>query len=104
MIRLQLSKSFYNNIKKERHHTVNYQVRQLLQPDEPFSNDELFATSGVITYLGDNPHLKSLFAPVIGKVVKVPADHHDMIQTLYDIVRTHTGMNLPSSRKRAESD
>ncbi|CAL6097003.1 Sulfatase [Hexamita inflata] len=66
--------------------------------DEPFSNDELFATSGVITYLGDNLYLKSLFAPVKGKVVKVPTDHHDMIRTLYDIVGAHTGMNLPSSR------
>ncbi|CAL6027324.1 Sulfatase [Hexamita inflata] len=66
--------------------------------DEPFSNDELFATSGAITYLGDNRYLKSLFEPVIGKVVKVPTDHHDMIRTLYDIVGAHTGMNLPSSR------
>ncbi|CAL6063404.1 Sulfatase [Hexamita inflata] len=66
--------------------------------NQQFSNDELFVTSGLITYLGENAHLKELFEPVINKVVKTPTDHHDMIRTLYDIVSDYTGKYLPSSR------
>lgn len=65
---------------------------------QKFSNDELFVTSGLITYLGENQYLKNLFEPVSGKVVKTPTDHHDMIRTLYDIVGAHTGKDMPSSR------
>ncbi|CAL6116281.1 Sulfatase [Hexamita inflata] len=65
---------------------------------QKFSNDELFVTSGLITYLGESQYLKNLFEPVSGKVVKTPTDHHDMIRTLYDIVSAHTGKDMPSSR------
>ncbi|CAL6034537.1 Sulfatase [Hexamita inflata] len=65
---------------------------------QPFSNDQLFATSAVISYLGDNPTIKSNFAPLINKVIKAPTDHHDLIRTLYDFAEDATQKKLPSSR------
>ncbi|CAL6051533.1 Sulfatase [Hexamita inflata] len=66
--------------------------------DLPFSNDQQFTTSAVISYLGDDSYIKQLFEPIYQKVVKVPTDHQDMIRTLYDIVEQSTGKHLASSR------
>jgi arylsulfatase A-like enzyme len=65
---------------------------------KPFSNDQLFNTGGMISYLGDDPEMKELFSKTAGKVIKVPTDHQDLIRTLYDIVESRTGVKIPSSR------
>ncbi|CAL6108774.1 Sulfatase [Hexamita inflata] len=65
---------------------------------QPFSNDQLFTTTSVINYFGDNQQLKDKFDALKKKVIKVPTDHQDMIRTLYDIVEDTTGKHLASSR------
>ncbi|CAL6060091.1 Sulfatase [Hexamita inflata] len=65
---------------------------------QPFSNDQLYTTSAVISYFGDNQALKDKFDPLKSKVVKVPTDHHDMIRTIYDLSEEMTGKHLASSR------
>ncbi|CAL6067157.1 Sulfatase [Hexamita inflata] len=63
-----------------------------------FSNDQLYVTSALITYLGDNPLLRSKFDPLRSKVVKVPTDHHDLIKTVYELVEDQNNIYLASSR------
>lgn len=42
---------------------------------KPFANDELFDTTGLIVYRGEDPELRELFDKYKNKVVKVPTDH-----------------------------
>ncbi|CAL5983715.1 Sulfatase [Hexamita inflata] len=66
--------------------------------NQPFSNDQLFTTTAVINYFGDNQQLKDRFDALKSKVIKVPTDHQDMIRTLYDLVEDSTDKHLASSR------
>ncbi|CAL6057312.1 Sulfatase [Hexamita inflata] len=57
---------------------------------KPFSNDQLFTTTGTINYLGDNTKYQELFKDLTNKVIKTPVDHQDMIRTIYDLIGNQT--------------
>ncbi|CAL6019933.1 Sulfatase [Hexamita inflata] len=57
---------------------------------QPFSNDQLFTTTGTINYPGDNPKYQQLFKDLTNKVIKTPVDHQDMVRTIYDLIGNQT--------------
>ena len=65
---------------------------------KPFANDELFDTTGLIVYRGDDPELRALFDQYKNKVIKTPTDHQDLVRTAYELAELKTHRKLPGQR------
>ena len=67
--------------------------------------DSIFGVSAMISYLGDDPFVKSALGldKLAGLTVKVPTDHNDLIYTVMELVSRFRGHSMPPTNRRSRN-
>lgn len=61
-------------------------------------NDNMFLTSGLISYLGDDEVIANKLRDFVGKTLTLTSDHQDFVLTLYRLISSLANTRLTTSR------